>query len=100
MLLLIVSVVLTSCSKGNNNPLVVNGHHEPFEITRETEYAGYRVLIEQAYVQGDVTNIVIESETRFNPSYRVDSLMNTSTKLIGQPHRIIPMQLSRFNPFP
>ena len=67
--ILIVCLVLVSCSDDNNNPMTDNGNQEPFEITSEIEYAVYRAVIEEMYVHDERKLIVIESQTFFNPDY-------------------------------
>ena len=53
-LFFIAVFALANCSEDND---------EPFMITTETEYAVYRALIEDMYIDDDVKRIVIENKT-------------------------------------
>ena len=81
LLLLIMCLVLVSCSDSTNK--VDNGNHAGGEIASDFEYAVYRGLIEQIYIPvnsdtflilgGDgIKHMVIDSETFFNYNYSLD----------------------------
>lgn len=66
ILFLVVCLALAGClankSADTKPPIEYNGNQNPYVIARETEYAVYRALIEEMYVD-DVKLIVISSET-------------------------------------